>query len=252
MSKTLEERVAALELAFADHIRYHEQHAPTMLRTPEPPPCTPTYTEMESLLDAKEEHKYPLPANIERGESVTIERDSRLGPRGNLHGKPPFPTRENPLGKVLERLTTDPNDPRLGHGGDDKPQPQNEVYLVLSEEERAKGFVRPVRMSYKHVGLSPKYPMRDLTPEEQERHADMGYVKYEPYPEADHPSLGRYWTQRQLDRRGCGTVTTMGPAIAETYARQPHFYGATYCCMCSKHLPVEEFVWEGTSERVGS
>ncbi len=50
-------------------------------------------------------------------------------------------------------LTTDPNDPRLGHGVDDPntPVPQHEVYLVLSEEERAKGFVRPYRDTYTHL-----------------------------------------------------------------------------------------------------
>lgn len=48
--------------------------------------------------------------------------------------------------------TTDPNDPRLGHGSDDEPGPQNEVYLVLSDEERHKGLVRPLRYSYIHVG----------------------------------------------------------------------------------------------------
>lgn len=46
--------------------------------------------------------------------------------------------------------TTDRNDPRLGYGSDDKPVPMNEVYLVLSEEERAKGFVRPFRDTYVH------------------------------------------------------------------------------------------------------
>lgn len=50
-------------------------------------------------------------------------------------------------------LTNDPNDPRLGHGVDDPnvPVPQHEVYLVLSEEERAKGFVRPYRDTYTHL-----------------------------------------------------------------------------------------------------
>lgn len=48
-------------------------------------------------------------------------------------------------------LTTDRNDPELGHGSDDKPKPQNDKYLVLSEEEIAKGFVRPVRTSYRHL-----------------------------------------------------------------------------------------------------
>lgn len=48
-------------------------------------------------------------------------------------------------------ITTDPNDPRIPRGPhDETPVPQAEVYLVLSEEERAKGFVRPYRDSYVH------------------------------------------------------------------------------------------------------
>lgn len=96
--------------------------------------------------------------------------------------------------------TTDRNDPRLGHGSNDEPVPQNEAYLVLGDDERAKGFVRPVRRVYVH--------------------------------------------------ETCGGETTMSQAIAETYARQPSFYGATYCVHCSMHRPVGEhgeFVWnDGT------
>lgn len=47
-------------------------------------------------------------------------------------------------------VTTDPTDPRLTHGHDDTPRPQADVYLVLSPEERAKGFIRPLRTSYTH------------------------------------------------------------------------------------------------------
>lgn len=78
-------------------------------------------------------------------------------------------------------------------------------YVVLSEEERAKGFVRPVRNAYRHLK--------------------------------------------------CGSVTTMGRALAETYARDPYFYSGTFCCTCRAHFPVGEdgeFVWEGTSEKVGT
>lgn len=46
--------------------------------------------------------------------------------------------------------TEDPNDPRLTHGVDTEPAPQAEAYLVLSQEERDKGFVRPVRRTYIH------------------------------------------------------------------------------------------------------
>ena len=47
--------------------------------------------------------------------------------------------------------TTDPHDPRLGHGSDDVPRPQQEAYLVLAEEIRRRGFVRPVMRSYQHL-----------------------------------------------------------------------------------------------------
>lgn len=91
-------------------------------------------------------------------------------------------------------VTDDPTDPALTRGADETPVPMAKKYLVLSEEERAKGFVRPVRRTYIHA-----------------------YV--------------------------CNTFTTMGKAIAETYARDPGFYGSTYCSSCSKHRPVSEFRW---------
>lgn len=153
-------------------------------------------------------------------------------------------------------LTTDPNDPRLGRGGDTEPHGMNEVYLVLSEDERAKGFVRPLRRSYIHVGPpGPTYPLVDLTPEQHERYDEYGYLKYEPYPEGDESStVGRFWTQETLDKigKGCGVETHMGLALCETYARQPSFYGATYCVGCQMHLPVAEFVWAEDRQRVGS
>jgi hypothetical protein len=96
-------------------------------------------------------------------------------------------------------VTSDPNDPRLTRGADptDGPSvPQAPAYLVLPEEERARGFVRPFR--------------------------------------------DRYW------HTACGAVTTMTRAIAETYAAQPTFYGATYCATCRRHRPVGpdgEFHW---------
>ena len=93
----------------------------------------------------------------------------------------------------MTRITTDPTDPRLTHGTDDEPRPQADVYLVLSLEERMKGFVRPVRQRYIHTV--------------------------------------------------CGSETHMGLALAETYARNPKFYGATYCVHCQMHKPVAEFVW---------
>lgn len=82
---------------------------------------------------------------------------------------------------------------------------QHTSYWILSEEERAKGFVRPVRRSYVHSK--------------------------------------------------CGAVTTMSQSIAETYAREPAFYGATFCATCRHHFPVGEageFLWDGTDEKVGT
>ncbi len=105
----------------------------------------------------------------------------------------------------MGELTTDPHDPRLGHGSDKDPRPPHAAYLVLSEEERAKGFVRRVRTKYLHLV--------------------------------------------------CGVETVMSNAIAETYAREPGFYGATYCIACQRHLPVGaegEFVWSDDGTKMGT
>lgn len=92
-------------------------------------------------------------------------------------------------------------------------------YIVLSAEERAKGFVRPVRRTYIHVGKNPVM---------------NGHVLIKP------------------GEGGCGTRTTMALSIAETFARDPGFYGGTFCCTCGTHLPLNQFVWEGTDEQMGS
>jgi hypothetical protein len=161
-------------------------------------------------------------------------------------------------------ITTDPNDPRLCHGNDNEPGPQCDVYLVLSEEERAKGFVCPVRTSYVHVGRkdSNRYKgiHRILTEAEQLEYPDKKYVAVMTVLENEDGSFkgGPYVTKEELDAwrygeyiGGCGTITTMGIALSETYARNPKFYGATYCTGCQKHLPVGEFIWYGTNIKVG-
>lgn len=162
---------------------------------------------------------------------------------------------------MSERATTDgkPADPTCEGTG--APQPvdpatgQHKAYWVLTEDERRKGFVRPVRRSYVHVGpAGPTHPLRDLTTQEDALYASEGYVKFEPYTESGRSTLGQYWTQAQLDavNNGCGALTQMGIAIAETYARAPNFYGSTFCAGCRRHLPIAEFVWDGTQDRVGS
>lgn len=141
-----------------------------------------------------------------------------------------------------------------------KPDGQHVDHWVLCETERAKGFVRPVRESYIHVGRpGPKYYITDITdPELLKNFADMGWTMYEPYPPGAHGSaLGRYWSQKDFDsiNKGCGCKTTMPYACAETYARSPGYYGTTFCCGCGTYLKVGrdgEFVWDGTDERVGT
>lgn len=121
----------------------------------------------------------------------------------------------------MSDLVTDPNDPRLGHGVDKEKISQHEAYLILSEEERSKGFIRPVRRTYVHLYTDDGSPV--------------------PYPLISMNGI-----------KGYGGVTTMSKELAETYARNPKFYGATYCVGCQKHLDVNEFIWDGTSEKVGS
>ena len=128
---------------------------------------------------------------------------------------------------------------------------QHGAYWVLTEEERAKGFVRPVRHSYRHVGVQPKHPTRPLTDEEEARHAGHGYVAFEAYPESESPVTGRFLTETQLSG-ACGAETTMANSIAETYARDPSFYGSTFCSACKAHFPVGEFQWSNSQETLGS
>ena len=43
--------------------------------------------------------------------------------------------------------------------------------------------------------------------------------------------------------------------LPETYARDPAFYSGTFCVACGNHFPVGEhgeFVWDGTTEKVGT
>ena len=137
-----------------------------------------------------------------------------------------------------------PTNKKLGDG-------QYADHWVLSKEERGKGFVRPVRKSYIHVGRPyPKHPLRDLTEKEKARFPDEGYVKFEIYPE-EHHALGRFWTKKQM--HGCGNITTMSRSIAETYARDPNFYGSTFCSSCGEYFPIEEFIWaDDKGYRVGT
>ena len=172
-------------------------------------------------------------------------------------------TPEINLGRILSNVasksstTTDPNDPRLGHGSDEKPVPQNKVYLVLSDEEKKKGFVRPVRTKYIHcipaVDRLKVEMFSDHKKKEALKEYGEKYVGILPIYDKDGKRLGgKYVTEEDFKSGGCGVLTKMGMDIAETYARDPKFYGSTYCVGCKMHLPVEEFCWDGTDEKVGS
>ncbi|HZR02403.1 MAG TPA: hypothetical protein VFA81_04420 [Burkholderiales bacterium] len=134
---------------------------------------------------------------------------------------------------------------------------QQEGYVVLTPEERAKGFVKPVRRSYLHVGASPlPAGTRDLTPEDLKRYGwaadEPPFIKYVEFPPGSK-SLGRFFTKEEVERAGkrCGAVTTMALSIAETYARNPRFYSGTFCCRCGAHFDLKEFTWEPDGEPMG-
>lgn len=102
--------------------------------------------------------------------------------------------RHTASGRPPERAGPAPTERRLPDG-------QHADHWILPDEERAKGFQRPVRRTYVHTV--------------------------------------------------CGVATTMPQAIAETYARQPGFYGSTFCVGCGDYFPVGEagnFVWDDGSK----
>jgi hypothetical protein len=156
-------------------------------------------------------------------------------------------------------ITTDPTHEKLGHGTDEEPVEQNEVYLVLSDEERAKGFVRPYRDAYIHNG-NPATTYTELEKPEKSMVDSDPYVAIFDIKDAKGNHVGgRYVTQSEFQRYkktgflgGCGGETKMNRAISETYATNPSFYGSTYCVHCKMHLPVAEFTWTEDGKVVGS
>ena len=229
----LEERIKALE----DRVAQLEFDAlPNKRLGPRPEDLKPDPKVVDELVETAKKA-------IARGEAERNRRGLEvLKQKSEEHGAAVCTTDGKPPDPDYVALGSAPKSPKPGSA-------MHESYYVLCENERAKGFVRPLRTSYRHVGIRPQYPIVDLTPEQHKQYDKYGYVKWEKWPE--EKGLGRYWTKEQLES-GCNTVTTMGLALAETYARDPEFYGATFCCHCQKHLPLEEFVWEGTNEKVGS
>lgn len=50
---------------------------------------------------------------------------------------------------------------------------------------------------------------------------------------------------------GCGRVTRLSREIAVAWAQNPRLHSNIFCVHCHEHLPLEEFVWEGTCEELG-
>lgn len=173
MSDTsIEARIAALEGRIADLERQQWEGPPRL------GPRPPTREEV-----AKQTERFI--------EQVRLKIETTKDPLGNV---PPVDrskvctTSGEPAEKVRAEQTNETG--------------QHKAYIVLCDEERRKGFVRPFRDAYKH-------------------------------------------TQ-------CGTVTTMGRALSETYARDPSFYGSTFCVRCNAHYPVGHFTWTADGAVVGS
>ena len=167
--------------------------------------------------------------------------------------------------KLATSTTTDGMPPRPGFENAPAPAPvkdngQHAAYWVLAEAERAKGFVRPVRRSYLHVGR--RVCGKPLLSEQSKLggHRDICILppghdgECTMWQRVSQPEAARAEQEHMLG--GCGCRTTMAIAIAETYARDPKYYGSTFCCECGVYLPVGEscqFVWDDANrERVGT
>lgn len=120
-------------------------------------------------------------------------------------------------------------------------------YVVLSAEERAKGFVKPVRDTYVHVWRTVCAKMQ---PSDDKR---IGGPRQVCSRKHNHTgACGNWWNLAQSfhhkletsHRVECGAATTMGRSLAETYARDPSFYSGTFCVACKEHFPLEQFAWD--------
>lgn len=124
--------------------------------------------------------------------------------REDLEASEKAKTPPPPVDRESVTLTTGEPVPEDHSHTEKLPNGQQKGYVVLSDAERGKGFVRPFRDAYRHVK--------------------------------------------------CGKITTMGRALAETYARDPAFYSGTFCTHCGSHFPVGEdgeFTWYEMDGREG-
>lgn len=135
-------------------------------------------------------------AMVERRNAAGADDGQPLGKAATVEPSPP------PVDRSATELSG--GRPITADHRDLKPNGQQKGYVVLTPEERTKGFVRPVRDAYRH--------------------------------------------------QACGQITTMSRDLAETYARDPHFYSGTFCSTCRGHFPVGEsgqFTWYEMDGREG-
>lgn len=128
------------------------------------------------------------------------------------------------------------------------PDGQLKDHWILSDEERAKGFVRPVRTSYIHIG---KEICAKVLPNVSGAEVLLGGLREVCVMEPGHKGeCIQFRKMTQYEHAvaeeshilgGCGRITTMGQKIAETYAAEPEFYGSTFCANCHGYFPVGKF-----------
>lgn len=74
--------------------------------------------------------------------------------------------------------------------------------------------------------------------------------QFERHPTTDQGEFVQPVRKRYVHTEGCGQVTKMGIDLAESFARDPHQYGKTFCAGCNDYFPLDEFHWKGTDQRL--
>lgn len=193
-------------------------------------------------------------------EVVIRDKNGELVYAGNLHKqrnpKAYYPAQEKRSDEAKTTLVD--GSPVTSDHREIQSNGQQKAYVVLSEEERSKGFVRPLRRRYIHVGKPICAKIRKSRVQRlggarfictlQDKHdEECGEWKSVSQPEGEEAKR-----THTLVPVSCGELTMIKGSIAETYARDPKFYNETFCVSCRAYFLVEEFVWNDTNERVGS
>jgi hypothetical protein len=96
-----------------------------------------------------------------------------------------------------------------------------------------------------------------VTPDHKEIDPSTGLQKGYVVLSSDDRAMGEYIRpiRRAYIHEKCGGLTTISLSIAQTYALNPEFYSGTFCAVCKAHFPTGkdgEFMWDGTTEKVGT